>query len=110
MAAPQQCPAMMKDDARGEQQQIKNSKTLGVRGARRHSNYNGVVRTAILGKKRTFLGRVRASWPVVASQTFTVWSPLAEARRLPSGLKATLATPLVCPLRVTCPCCVCAFQ
>ena len=29
-----------------------------------------------------------------ASQTFTVLSPLAEARRRPSGLNATLLTPL----------------
>ena len=34
--------------------------------------------------------RVRASWPVAASQTLTVLSAPAEARRLPSGLKATL--------------------
>ena len=40
-----------------------------------------------------------------ASHTFTVLSSLAEARRLPSGLKHTLVTYLVCPLRVraTCP-------
>ena len=34
--------------------------------------------------------RVRVSCPVSASHTFTVWSPLAEAIRLPSGLNATL--------------------
>ena len=44
--------------------------------------------------------RVRASWPVAASHTFTVPSSLAEARRLPSGLNATLMTAPVCPLRV----------
>ena len=44
--------------------------------------------------------RVRVSWPVAASQTFTVPSTLAEAIRLPSGLNATLLTPSVCPLRV----------
>ena len=38
---------------------------------------------------------------MAASHTFTVLSPLAEARRLPSGLNATLVTPLVCPLRVS---------
>ena len=43
--------------------------------------------------------RVSVSWPVAASHTFTVRSPLAEASRLPSGLNATLMTP-VCPLRV----------
>src|SRR5207253_11090898 len=43
--------------------------------------------------------RVRVSWPVCAFQTFTVWSPLAEASRCPSGLKATPQTRAVCPLR-----------
>src|SRR5262249_21886957 len=42
--------------------------------------------------------RLRASWLVCASQTFTVRSSLALARRLPSGLKHTLTTPAVCPL------------
>ena len=36
--------------------------------------------------------RVRVSWPVAASHTFTVSSALAEARRLPSGLNATHLT------------------
>ena len=44
--------------------------------------------------------RVRVSWPVAASHTFTVLSPLAEASRWPSGLNATLLTSSVCPLRV----------
>ena len=42
--------------------------------------------------------RVRVSWPVAASQTFTVWSSLPEARRLPSGLNATLVTVAGVPL------------
>src|SRR5262249_3123792 len=36
--------------------------------------------------------RVRSSCPVAASHTFTVWSALALARHLPSGLKTTLVT------------------
>ena len=36
----------------------------------------------------------------MASHTFTVPSLLTEARRWPSGLKATLQTPPVCPGRV----------
>jgi hypothetical protein len=36
---------------------------------------------------------VRSSRPVSASHTFTVWSCEALARRLPSGLEATLRTP-----------------
>src|SRR5262249_44479465 len=36
--------------------------------------------------------QVRSSWPVWASQTFTVLSSDVPARRLPSGLKATLQT------------------
>ena len=53
--------------------------------------------------------RVRASRPVAASHTFTVLSPLAEARRLPSGLKHTLKTAPLCPLRVkvSCPVAAC---
>ena len=35
---------------------------------------------------------VRVSWPVAASQTFTVLSSLPETIRRPSGLKATLLT------------------
>lgn len=35
------------------------------------------------------------------SQTFTVWSPLPLASRLPSGLNATLMTSFVCLLRVS---------
>jgi hypothetical protein len=34
--------------------------------------------------------KVGVSWPVAASHTFTVPSRLAEARRWPSGPKATL--------------------
>ena len=48
--------------------------------------------------------RVRVTFPVCASQIFTVWSLLAEASRLPSGLKHTLRTPLVCPWRVRTSC------
>ena len=44
--------------------------------------------------------RVRISWPVAASHTFTVLSQLPVAMRLPSGLNATLLTRPVCPLRV----------
>src|SRR5207253_1138009 len=39
-----------------------------------------------------------ASWPVTALHTFTVLSSEPLARRVPSGLKATLLTPAVCPL------------
>ena len=42
--------------------------------------------------------RVRTSWPVCASHTFTVLSSLPLTRRLPSGLKATLQTPAGVPL------------
>ena len=42
--------------------------------------------------------RVRVSWPVAASHTFTVSSRLAEASRLPSGLNATLVTRAGVPL------------
>src|ERR1700731_4298597 len=38
--------------------------------------------------------------PLAASHTFTVASELPEASRLPSGLKHTLLTAFVCPLRV----------
>ena len=38
-------------------------------------------------------------WPVSASHNRTVWSQLAEARRCPSGLNATLATGSVCPVK-----------
>ena len=44
---------------------------------------------------------VSSSWPVAASQTLTVSSQLAEARRLPSGLNATPVTSPVCPLSVS---------
>jgi hypothetical protein len=44
---------------------------------------------------------VRASLPVAASQTLTIFSRLPTlARRLPSGLKATLWTEPAWPLRV----------
>ena len=36
-------------------------------------------------------------WLPSAPHTFTVWSELAEASRLPSGLKATLPTGPGCP-------------
>jgi hypothetical protein len=42
----------------------------------------------------------RLQTPLRASHTFSVLSQLAEAKRWPSGLKATLVTPLVCPLSV----------
>src|SRR5262249_11927365 len=42
--------------------------------------------------------RVRISRPEVASQSFTVWSPLPLTICLPSGLKAALRTDAVCPL------------
>src|SRR5262249_61595862 len=42
--------------------------------------------------------RVRASCPAIVSHNFTVPSRLAEARRAPSGLKATPPTPAVLPL------------
>src|SRR5262249_2950431 len=50
-------------------------------------------------------GREKSSLPVRASQTFTPPTPnsrvaLAEARRLPSGLKAKPVTAVVCPLRL----------
>ena len=38
--------------------------------------------------------------PVEASQNLMVLSSLAEAMRVPSGLKLTLVTALVCPLSV----------
>ena len=38
--------------------------------------------------------------PAVASQTLTVWSSLADAMRLPSGLNATPETNPVWPLSV----------
>src|SRR5437773_1736738 len=41
---------------------------------------------------------VRIAWPVLLSQIFAVLSWLPLARRLPSGLKATLEIPDVCPL------------
>src|SRR5438876_357133 len=49
--------------------------------------------------------RERTCWPVFASHTLTVPSPLAEARCFPSGLKATLQTLSACPLRerTSCP-------
>ena len=37
-------------------------------------------------------------WPVSASHSRTVWSSLAEARRCPSGLNATLVTAPVWPV------------
>ena len=37
---------------------------------------------------------VKVGWPVATSRTRTVPSPTAEARRLPSGLKATPSTEL----------------
>ena len=43
---------------------------------------------------------VRTSWPVAASQSFTVLVQLAEAMRRPSGLNATLLTPSACPREV----------
>src|SRR5262249_6793930 len=43
---------------------------------------------------------VRSSWPVSAFQTLTVLSSPVLARRLPSGLKTTLWTRSVWPLRV----------
>ena len=42
--------------------------------------------------------RVRTSWPVAASHTFTVSSPLPVTMRLPSGLNATLEHPAGVPL------------
>ena len=39
-----------------------------------------------------------SGWPLSASQSRTVLSSLAEARRLPSGLKATLVTPSSWPI------------
>ena len=45
--------------------------------------------------------KVRSSWPVCASHTFTVRSAAALTRRRPSGLNATLWTGPVCPVRVT---------
>jgi hypothetical protein len=47
------------------------------------------------------LPKGRASLGGVASQTFTVLSAEALARRRPSGLKHTLKTLSVCPLRVS---------
>ena len=41
---------------------------------------------------------VSVSWPVAASQTFTVLSSLPETIRRPSGLKATLVTATGVPL------------
>src|SRR5262249_24343643 len=42
--------------------------------------------------------RVRRTWSPPVCHNFTVPSKLADANRLPSGLKATLQTDLLCPL------------
>src|SRR5262249_18423263 len=52
-----------------------------------------------LASEPTFY-RERGSWRGLASQIFTVPSWLALARRFPSGLKHTLDTLSVCPLRL----------
>ena len=45
-------------------------------------------------------GRETISAPVVTSQSFTVWSLLAEARRGASGANAMSRTAAVCPRKV----------
>src|SRR5258706_592364 len=49
--------------------------------------------------------KVRISCPLAASQTFTVWSKLPEARRFPSGLHDTtqIMPPWLGSVRITCP-------
>jgi hypothetical protein len=53
---------------------------------------------------------MRVSCPVCASHSFTVLSTPPEAMCLSSGLKHTLVTPAVCPLRVRASCPVWASQ
>jgi hypothetical protein len=43
---------------------------------------------------------VRNSRPVVGSHNLTVWSQLAESKRLPSGENATDTTAMLCPWKV----------
>ena len=50
---------------------------------------------------RVFASGVLACGRGLASHSFTVLSSLADASRCPSGLNATLQTPLVCPFRVS---------
>src|SRR2546429_117211 len=53
----------------------------------------------------SFLEAFHSPGSARASHTFTVWSSLPEAIRLPSGENATQSTKLVCPLsvRTSCP-------
>ena len=66
------------------------SSRRSYRGHRRHDNPLAVRAE---GHASHFTGcplSVSVSWPVAASQTFTVLSQLPLTIRLPSGLKATL--------------------
>ena len=57
-------------------------------------------RPASLGMSHSFTVRSRPPDASCFSQSFTVWSWLPEASNFPSSLKATQATPKVCPVSV----------